>query len=744
MSATTELRDLPAYVRRRDDGAEQLELAVEGMSCGGCISRIEGGVGRLPGVVAARVNFTNRRLTVAWTPGLASPAAVISALEKMGYGAHPFMPRRVEDEEAAEAKELLRCLAVAGFAAMNIMLLSVSVWSGNVTDITPETRDFFHWLSALIALPAAAYAGRPFFRSAFAALRARSVNMDVPISLGVALALGMSLVETINHAHNAYFDSAVMLLFFLLCGRYLDRAMRRKTRAVAGNLAALRAETAHRIMEAGAIVEVPTAGLDVGDLILVRPGDRVPADGVLVEGSSELDESLVTGETLTRTPAVGEAVYAGSLNFSGVLTLRVTAAGQDTLLDDIERLLERAVKSRSRIVRLADRAARYYAPMVHTTAALTCLGWLVAGASVHDAVVIAIAVLIITCPCALALAVPAVQVVAAGRLFRAGVLLNSGDAIERLAEADTVVFDKTGTLTLPEPRVANALAVPFDLLEAAARLALSSRHPLAVALAREAIDPHPCRDVIEEPGQGVRAVIDGVEARLGSAAFCDVRLTEPTGASAIAFRYGARDAVFLIEQSLRPDAVAVVRGLAALGLDLKILSGDRAEAVKPIADALGIADWQAGVKPGQKVAALERLKDEGRRVLMVGDGLNDAPSLAGAHVSMSPGTAADLSQAHADAVFMGQRLAPVRDAVTAARTARRLMLQNLWLAMAYNAVAVPVAIAGLATPLIAALAMSGSSLLVTLNALRLRLPELRRPAPKDATNAPAPSRLRTT
>jgi Cu2+-exporting ATPase len=515
---------------------------------------------------------------------------------------------------------------------------------------------------------------------------------------------------------------------------------------VAGNLAALRAETACRLTDCGCMTEVPASTLKAGDRILVRPGDRVAADGVVEEGASDLDESLVTGETMRRDAKPGESVYAGSLNFSSVLTVRVTAAGEDTLLDDIERLLDKAVQSKSRIVALADRAARLYAPVVHTTAALTLVGWLIAGASLHDAVITAIAVLIITCPCALALAVPAVQVVTAGRLFRAGVLLNSGDAIERFAEVDTVVFDKTGTLTLPEPRVVDAGAIPSDILGIAARLAKSSRHPLAAALAREARDAQPIAGATEIQGQGVMATIDGVEARFGSPAFCGVALpqTIAPGASAIAFRHGKREAMFLVQQSLRADAVAVVKALAARGLALRILSGDRAEAVEPIATALGIADWQAGVRPADKVAALEALRQQGHRVLMVGDGLNDAPALAAAHVSLSPVTAAELSQAHADAVFMGAALAPVAAAITASVHARALMRQNLWLAVIYNVIAVPIAIAGLVTPLIAALAMSGSSMLVTLNALRLRLPARRRSETIASAEAAGPTRLRTT
>ena len=709
--------DLSLYAKPAGDGTLGMELAVDGIACGACIGRIEHAVKSLPGVTEARLNFTNRRLRVAWADGAVKPAQILQALEDSGYHGHPFVPLRAEQEEAAEARRLTRCLAVAGFAAMNIMLLSVSVWSGNVTDITPETRDFFHWASALIALPAAAYAGRPFFASAWRALRVRALNMDVPISLGVILALAMSLVETANHAEHAYFDSAIMLLFFLLVGRTLDHAMRRRTRAVAGNLAALKADTAHRFA-GDELVSVPVAVLKAGDRLLVKPGERVPADGTVLNGASEIDESLITGETARRGVISGAKIYAGSMNYSGALTLKVTAAGGAALIDEIEKLLDKAASAKSRTMRLADRASRVYAPIVHLTAALTFVGWLIAGASVHDAVVTAIAVLIITCPCALALAIPAVQVVASGALFRANIILNAGDAIERLAEIDIVIFDKTGTLTLPEPRVVNVTALDLDLLQKAARLALSSRHPLAVALSREAATRTPFDGVMEVPGQGVHAVIDGIEARLGSAEFCDVVTANVSSASAICFRHGKCFDVIAIAQKLRSDAVEVVDSLRRRGFDLRILSGDRAEAVAPIAHALGIEHWQGGLKPAEKIARIEEWKAHGHRVLMVGDGLNDAPSLAAAHVSLSPISAADVTQAQADAVFLGERLKPVLDAVVIARRARSLMIENLSLAAIYNAVAVPIAIAGAVTPLIAALAMSGSSLLVTLNALR--------------------------
>jgi Cu2+-exporting ATPase len=718
-----EALDLSMYVRHEGVRAH-MDLAVEGVGCAGCIRKIEGSLKRIPGILDARLNFSSRRLAVVWREGALDAGSIIAALERIGYRAHPFEPQRAEIDEAREARWLMRCLAAAGFAAMNIMLLSVSVWSGNASDMGPETRDVFHWLSALIALPAAAYAGQPFFQSALHALRARQLNMDVPITLGVMLALVVSVVETVNHATHAYFDSAVMLLFFLLCGRYLDHAMRRKTRAAAGNLSALKAEAAHRFEANGKeLVTVPVAALRPGDRLLVRPGERVPADGLVISGRSEIDASLITGETARSDVGAGATVYAGSLNYSGALTMHVTTAGAGTLIEEVERLLEKAVGARSRYLRLSDRAARLYAPLVHTTAALTALGWLLAGASLHDAIITAVAVLIITCPCALALAIPAVQVVAAGTLFRSGIILHAGDAIERLAEVNTIVFDKTGTLTLPEPSLVNAIGLDPDMIEKAARLALSSRHPLAAAVAREARDRTPYDGAVEERGQGVRAVIDGSEARLGSRSFCGVSdagelAPREPDTSLVAFSHAGRCGVLAIRQGLRPDAVAVVAELKARRFDVIILSGDRPGAVAPIAAALGVRNWLAGLDPSEKIAVIDLLKAQGRRILMVGDGLNDAPALAAAHVSLSPISAVDLTQAQADAVFLGERLEPMREALTIARRARRLMSQNLILAVIYNAIAVPIAVAGYITPLIAAAAMSGSSVLVTLNALR--------------------------
>lgn len=727
-------QDLSVFVRHRDGGIASMELAVDGIRCAGCMQAIESGLTREPAILGARVNLALKRVSVEWREALLRPEAVVDKLGALGFKAYPFVAERQEDGAVAEERSLMRRLGVAGFASMNIMLLSVAVWAGNSGDIDPTTRDFFHWLSALIALPTAAYAGRPFFESALRALKAGAVNMDVPITIGVVLALVMSVAETWTHGRHAYFDGVVMLLFFLLIGRYLDQLMRRRTRDLAGNLAALKAETATRLADDGSWTITPIAAIQPGDRVLVRPGERVSVDGIVETGRSELDQSLVTGETAPAATGQGERVHAGTLNLTGALTIRVEAAGQGTLLDEIDRLMNQAVGSRSRYVHLSDRAARLYAPVVHTLAAATFLGWLAWGLAWPEALLIAATVLIITCPCALGLAIPAVQVVAASALFRRKIMLKEGDALERLAEADIAVFDKTGTLTLPEPDILNPEALPAERRAEIGALAAASTHPLAQALARALGSTSPRTDVREERGHGLSAGEVGDVQRLGSLAFCDAEAEAASvkarypDASLIAYRQGAYRIVLALGQSLRPDARATIDALRAAGLEIAILSGDRPEAVAPIAAELGIAHVQAGLLPADKLNRLDSMAANGRKVLMVGDGLNDAPALAGAHVSLSPVSATHLAQAAADIVFLGDSLAPVASALGIARKARGLMLQNLWFAVLYNAVAVPIAIAGLATPLVAAIAMSGSSLVVTLNALRAR----GRKAPSEA------------
>ena len=709
--------DPEAFVRTRG-GHQEIDLLVSGVHCAGCISRVETTMRDFAGVSNARLNLSTGRLSLAWNGPAVQARAMVKKLGEIGYPATPFEPETGADAGSQEEKRLVRAMAVAGFATANVMLFSISVWAGGA-DMTPETRDFFHWLSALIVLPTVAYSGRPFFSSAWSALKNRHVNMDVPISLAVLLASGLSLYETIKGGEDAYFDAAAMLLFFLLIGRWLHSRLRARAGAAARRLAAMQAASANRLGADGTVKAIPAREVRPHDLLLIAAGEKVPVDAIVEEGISQLDAALVTGETRPAEARPGTQIFSGMVNLGAALKVRATARREDSLLAEITRLVEAGEQNRSRYVKLADQAARLYVPIVHTLAALTLAGWIVAGAEPRTAIINAIAVLIITCPCALALAVPAVQVVASGRLYKSGVLVKSGDALERLAEADAAAFDKTGTLTLGRPQLVNRDAISDADFELAALLARTSRHPLSRAIADTAGMGRVAGHVTETPGGGLEATIEGERVRLGSASWIGVR-TSGEAVSEVWLQAGDDAPVrFAFADQLRSDAADAVRAVEALGLPTQILSGDHQEAVAGMARELGMEAWQAGLKPAEKIAALEAAKAGHRHVLMVGDGLNDAPALATAHVSMSLASAADISQAAADFVIQRDRLSAIPEAIIIARKARRRVLENFGLAVVYNMIAVPLAVFGFVTPLVAAIAMSASSLLVTLNALRL-------------------------
>lgn len=713
----TAASDVGAYVQAEPDGTCSLAAMVDGLRCPACLWLIESALSQEQDVAVARLSYATGRLQLVWHGPVERGAALLDLVRRLGYRAQPYDPAVLTSTTDEEDRALLRALAVAGFAAANIMLLSVAVWAG----AAGATRDLLHWVSALIGLPAIAYAGLPFFTSALGALGARRTNMDVPISLGVLLATGMSLAATIGSRPHAYFDSAVTLLFFLLIGRYLERRARGRARTAAEALLALSSAPATRIVADGSSERVMPGALAAGDTILVAAGERVGADGTILSGRSELDRSLIDGETAPAPVAPGDAVHAGMINLAMPVTVAVTATGERTLLAEIARLMEAAERGRTRYVQLADRVARAYAPVVHLLALATLVGWLLSGQGWEAALTAAIAVLIITCPCALGLAIPAVQVIAADRLMRRGILLKSGTALERLVGIDTVVFDKTGTLTLGRPVLTDE---PDEhILAAASALAAASRHPLSRAIRALRPNVAPALNVIEHPGEGLSSAGPEGETRLGRREFCGVpsASTPDERPELWLARPGHPPERLAFDDALRPDAAQTVRQLAAAARHVMLLSGDRPAVVGRCADSVGITEWTAQMTPAEKAARLSGLANAGHRVLMVGDGLNDAPALATAHVAMSPSTAADVSQNAADIVFQSASLGAVGDALALAQKSRILIRENLAFAIVYNAVAVPLAMAGLATPLIAAAAMSLSSLIVILNALRLRL-----------------------
>lgn len=721
-SAEGDAGDYVRFVRKTPDGEATFEAAVRGAHCANCLAKIERGMREIPGVTAARLNLSTGKLSVSWQGTSVTPERVMQRVRALGYEIQPYEAGAALEAGSQEGVFLLRCLAVAGVGAVFVVGLTDAVWYaswyGGSDDMSAAVRNTFFWLAGAVSIPATLYGSIPFFRSAWRSLSHAQTNMDVPISLAIVLSLALSVYQTLVHSAETYFDAAVMLVFLLLIGRYLDFLLRDRARSAAHHLLAMQSAPARRLDAGGHVQAVAVKDLAPGDRIFLASGERAPVDGTLEDYGTDADISLVTGESAPVALAAGDVLRAGSVIVGRPVVLKAIAAVEDSLVADLARLLEAGQQARSLYVRLADRAARAYVPFVTSLSALVFIGWLLAGASIATAVTNAITILIITCPCALGLAVPAVQIVATGRLFNRGLFVKSGDALERLSEIDTAVFDKTGTLTLGMPMLENAQSIPRTTLETAASLARASRHPLARALAEAAGAGPVAAGVQETPGAGLEARIDGRTLRLGNAAWCGM----PAAAqgSVLWFRDGETAPVrFDFEDRIRPESRAMLDALRARGIAVEMLTGDREEPAARLAIEANIARWHAHVGPKEKAARLEELRRTGHRALMVGDGLNDAGALALAHVSIAPGSAADVSQLAADMVLRGESMTPIVEALDVSRKARRLVLQNFAFAALYNLTAIPLAVFGIVSPLIAAFTMAGSSLIVTLNALRL-------------------------
>ena len=699
----------------KDEGTYTLHIMVDGMRCAACAWRIESEL-NAQSDVKARVNLSTNRLVINWRGAKERCNELIAKASNLGFTLTPFDPEIEKSIEQSEEKFLLKCIVISGFASSTIMMFSLALWFSTKEEMGEATRDLMHWASALFALPAIAYAGQPYFASAWNALKNMRTNMDVPISLAVILAAAMSLFETIRHGEFVYFDSSTMLLFFLLIGRYLDKKARGKAKAAAQDLLAMMQGIA-TIREGEKLRNLPIRDILPNMQLVVATGEKIAADGIVSNGNSEVDTSLITGETIPVPVQIGSKLFAGMINISAPIELKVSAASDKSLLADIVRLMENAEQGQAKYVRLADKVAGYYTPVVHILAAAAFIGWLSTGMAWQAALMIATTVLIITCPCALGLAVPVVQVVASSRLFKNGMLLKSGDALERLATIDTIIFDKTGTLTLGRPKLSGN-DYSLQSFQLAASLAAHSKHPLSKAINSSWNGDLLQLEVTEEVGKGLSAIYQGKNVKLGKRDWCGDINAPKDDSMELWLNIEEQKTRFIFNDEIRSDAVQIIANLKKK-FRIILLSGDRTQVVSTVAKELGIDEYFASLTPIDKTNKIDEINKTGAKILMVGDGLNDAPALASALVSMSPSSAIDITQNAADIVFQGEKLSPVADAIDIANQSVILVKQNFILSFLYNVIAVPMAIMGLVTPLVAAIAMSSSSIIVIANALRL-------------------------
>jgi len=708
-----------AFITSEEDGTNSLNVLVDGMHCPSCVSIIEGALNKQAEVTNARLNLSTKRLNIKWKGASELGDKFIAMINNMGYRAVPFDANTAETSEKKEEKFLLRALAVAGFASGNLMLFSIPMWTSDGVEMGAMTRNIFQLVQILIAVPAIIYSGLPFYKSAWKALREYRTNMDVPISVAVILATLMSIFEVIQHGKHAYLDSGVMLLFFLLIGRYLEARAKGRARSAAHDLLQMMTGFATIISDEGKQETIPLSEIRENMVLLVAAGEKIGADGEIISGNSDIDTSLITGETMPREAKTGGQVFAGTINLSAPLTIKVTKAGERSLIAEIVRLMETAEQGQAKYVTLADKISGWYTPVVHILAAGTFIGWMFMGVDWQVALLYAATVLIITCPCALGLAVPVVQVLASGKLMRSGILLKSGSALERLANITHAVFDKTGTLTIGKPELSTQHS-ELSTLRLAASIAAHSKHPLSKAISASYKGELLPLEVREIQGCGLETTYNGANVKLGKRSWATSLADDADNALEIWLADGEKPPIrFTFADRLREDSVEVIAKLKAAGIKTLLLSGDRKEVASTIAGELGIEEFEGAMTPVQKTERINSLKAAGANVLMVGDGLNDAPSLASATISMSPTSAMDITQNAADIVFQGDKLQPVLTAINVAKFSQKLVKENFALALGYNIIAIPMAVAGYVTPLIAAIAMSSSSLIVIANAMRL-------------------------
>lgn len=722
-----------SFVRALGPSEREASLILEGITCAACIWLNEAHVGKLPGVTGVDINYATRRARVRWDETKIKLSDILGAISAIGYRAYPYDAAKNEEISRKERRDAMWRLWVAGFGMMQVMMYAVPVYMASDGDMTADIESLMRLASLLLTLPVIVYSAAPFFRNAWRDLKLRRVGMDVPVALGVGAAFAASVWATVMQEGQVYFDSVTMFIFFLLGGRYLEMTARQKAVGVTEALAKLQPAFAQRMAAFPAernTEQVAVADLQAGDHVLVRPGEVIPVDGRVVEGTSCANEALLTGESQPVPKAPGDAVTGGSINAESPLVVQVEVVGEGTRLSAIVHLMERAAAEKPRIVEMADRVASYFVAALLAVAAAVAVGWYL-----HDpdkALWITVSVLVVTCPCALSLATPIALTVAAGALAKEGLLVTRGHAIETLARATHFVFDKTGTLTSGHMRLL-AMQSLADIAEGecralAAGLELGSEHPVAVALRQGVERPAVFAQVVSTPGQGVEGQCEGRLYRIGRPDFVAAGELPAAarewiaGGDTVVFLADERGllAMFRLGDEIRPEAVGLVRQLRQLGKHVVLLSGDSAGVAERVAGQLGITEVYAGATPQGKHGCVSTLQQGGAVVAMVGDGVNDAPVLAQAQVSVAMGGGAQLARTQADFVLLSENLNHLRSGLGRAALTLKVIRQNLWWSFAYNFVALPLAIAGYVTPWVAGIGMSTSSLLVVLNSLRIQ------------------------
>ncbi|MGY1446737.1 heavy metal translocating P-type ATPase [Pseudomonas chlororaphis] len=716
------------FVRHEGELAETT-LLMEGISCAACGWLIEKHLRSLPAVAEARLNLSNHRLHVRWADSQLPLSQVLSELRLIGYAAHPYQADRASEQLASENRLALRQLGVAGLLWFQAMMATMATWPEFNIDLSPELHTILRWIALFLTTPIVFYSCAPFFKGALRDLRTRHLTMDVSVSLAIGAAYIAGIWTSITGVGELYFDAVGMFALFLLAGRYLERRARERTAAATAQLVNLLPASCLRLGADGQSERILLSELRLGDQVLVHPGAILPADGKILDGQSSIDESLLTGEYLPQPRNIGDAVTAGTLNVEGALTVEVLALGQDTRLSAIVRLLDRAQAEKPRLAEIADRAAQWFLLFSLIAAAAIGLLWWQLDAS--RAFWIVLAMLVATCPCALSLATPTALTAATGTLHKLGLLLTRGHVLEGLNQIDTVIFDKTGTLT--EGRLALRSILPVGDLDSqqclglAAALENRSEHPIARAFGRA---PLAAEEVLSMPGLGLEGLVGEQRLRIGQPAFvCELSacavpaMPDETGQWLLLGDSRGPLAWLVLDDRLRSDAPALLAACKARGWNTLLLSGDSSPMVASVAAELGIDEARGGLRPDDKLQVLQQLHRQGRKVLMLGDGVNDVPVLAAADISVAMGSATDLAKTSADAVLLSNRLDALVQAFGLARRTRRIIIENLLWAGLYNGLMLPFAALGWITPVWAAIGMSISSLTVVLNALRLtRLP----------------------